>query len=55
MKKLHTILKALYFLAMVAFIVWFLLSWGDIVTHNTTSWEPNYTCYQPWNLFILGG
>lgn len=53
MKNLLTILKALYFLATVAFIVWFLLSLADIVTHNTAFWEPDYACYQPWNFFTL--
>ena len=53
MKNLLTVLKVLYFLATVVFIVWFLLSWADIVTHNTAFWEPDYACYQPWNFFTL--
>ena len=55
MKKLLTILKALYFLATVVFLVWLVLSWIDIATHNTAFWGPNYSGYHPWNLFALWG
>lgn len=46
-------LKTLYLLTCILLIAWFLVSWGDIVMHNIAPWEPNYACYQPWNLFII--
>lgn len=45
MKKVQLVIDV----ACVAWLAWFLLSWVDVVLHNTM---PN-PVYQPWNLFTL--
>lgn len=42
MKKVQLVIN-------VACVAWFLLSWVDVILHNTTL-NP---VYQPWNLFTL--
>lgn len=45
MKKVQLVINVVC----VAWLVWFLLSWVDVILHNTTL-NP---VYQPWNLFTL--
>ena len=42
-------LKNLFFVALLAFDIWVLVSWIDIITHNLCP-SP---VYQEWNFFVL--
>lgn len=49
MRRIKLALKGIFLGACVAFGIWVLASWVDVVLHNT---NPN-PVYQAWNLFVL--
>lgn len=46
-------MKKIINLALAAIPLWFILSWVDIISHNSFLGDPNYAQYQAWNLFII--
>lgn len=40
-------------LALAALPLWFILSWVDLISHNTHISDPGYAQYQAWNLFTI--